>query len=114
MKKLEAYVRKDKFSEIDEELKKAKVGGLTFIKAEGRGRSEGEKRIPGRGNKPYKSEYIDRMKLEMIVKDMDVQKVVDAIIKTASTHSTGDGKVFLLPVEQIFDIASGESGDKAI
>lgn len=114
MKKLEAYIRKDKFSEIDEELKKAKVGGLTFIKAEGRGRSEGEKRIPGRGTKPYTSEFIERMKLEMIVKDMDVQKVVDAIIKTASTHSTGDGKVFLLPVEQIFDIGSGDTGEKAL
>jgi nitrogen regulatory protein PII len=114
LKKLEAYVRKEKFSEIDEELKRAKVGGLTFIIAEGRGRSEGEKLSPGRGTKPYTPEYIDRLKLEVIVKDMDVKKVVDAIIKTASTHSTGDGKVFLSPVEQIFDIGSGETGDKAI
>ena len=95
MKKLETYVREERFAEIHEELRMASVGGLTFVKS-------------------YEPEYLDRLKLEMIVRDMDVEKVVGAIARMSPTFSSWDSKVFLSPVEQVFDIASGQTGDRAI
>lgn len=114
MKKIEAIVRKEKFPSIDEALKKIGVGGLTYHSAEGRGRSRGAEMLSDRGTATYRPEYVERIKLEIIVRDSDAQKVVDAIIKNASTNSLGDGKVFVSSVEQVYDVASRESGEKVI
>lgn len=114
MKKIEAIVRKEKFPGIDEALKKIGVGGLTYLNAEGRGRSRGEAMLSDRGTKTYRPEYVEKIKLEIIVKDSDAQRVIDAIVKNATTNSLGDGKVFLSSVEQVYDIASRDSGENVI
>ena len=114
MKKIEAVIRKDKFSDVDRALKAIGVGGLTYVTAEGRGRSKGEEMLADRGTKTYRPEYVERIKLEVIVKDSDTQRVIDAIMRTASTHSIGDGKIFLTSVEQAYDISSSASGDNAL
>jgi len=114
MKKIEAVIRKEKFPEVDQALKATGVGGLTYITAEGRGRSRGEEMLADRGTRTYRPEYVERIKLEVIVKDSDMQRVIDAIMRTASTHSIGDGKIFLTSIEQVYDISSSTSGESAL
>ena len=70
--------------------------------------------LSDRGTRTYRPEYVDRTKLEIIVKDADAQKVVDVILKHGRTGSIGDGKIFICSVDAAYDIASGETGDKSI
>ena len=114
MKKIEAVVRKERFPEIDEALKTIGISGLTFLDAEGRGRAKGREMLSDRGTRTYRPEYVERTKLEIIVKDADAQKVVDVILKHGRTGSIGDGKIFICSVDEAYDIASGETGDKSI
>ena len=62
----------------------------------------------------YRSDYLERVKIEIFVRDGEVQKVVESIISNATTESVGDGKVLILPVESIIDIGSNETGENAI
>ena len=114
MKKIEAIVRREAFPDIDNALKLAGIGGLTFFDAEGRGRAKGREMVSGRGARSYRTEYIGRTKLEIIVKDADAKKVVDIIITHAKTGSVGDGKIFVSTVEQGYDITSGQAGEASI
>jgi nitrogen regulatory protein P-II 1 len=114
LKKIEAIVRKEKFPDIDAALKEAGVGGVTFFDVEGRGRAMGMEMVSGRGAATYRSEYIERVKLEVLVKDTDVQKVVATITKVAKTGQVGDGKILVLAIENAWDITSGSSGSAAI
>jgi len=114
VKKIEAYVRKERFQEVDSNLKKAKVGGLTYIRGDGLGGTLGAELTPIRGDNRYEPEHSDRVKLAILVRDTEAQGAVEAIIRAASTGSAGDGKVFLTSVEQIYDIASRDSGEMAL
>lgn len=114
MKKIEAIVRKEMFPQIDDALKKIGLGGLSFFDVEGRGRAKGEEMVEGRGARTYRPEYIERVKIEIIVKDADADKVVETIREKAKTGAVGDGKIFVTTVEDVFDITSSESGEKAV
>jgi nitrogen regulatory protein P-II 1 len=114
LKKIEAIVRREVFPDIDNALRQAGIGGLTFFDAEGRGRSKGREMVSGRGARVYQSEYVERTKLEIIVKDSDAKKVVDFILAHARTGNAGDGKVFVTNVEEGYDITSGEAGEESI
>ena len=114
MKKIEAIVRREAFPDIDNALKIAGIGGLTFFDAEGRGRAKGREMVSGRGARSYQTEYIERTKLEIIVKDSDAKKVVDIILAHAKTGAVGDGKIFVSNVEQGYDITSGQAGEESI
>jgi nitrogen regulatory protein P-II 1 len=114
LKKIEAIVRKEKFPDIDQALKEIGIPGLTFFDVEGRGRAKGMEMVSGRGAATYHPEYVERAKLEILVKDTDVQKVVAAIVKAAKTGEVGDGKILVSPVEEAWDITTGGSGSSAI
>lgn len=114
MKKIEAIVRRENFPDIDNALKQAGIGGLTFFDAEGRGRSKGREMVSGRGARTYQTEYVERTKLEIIVKDSDAKKVVDIILSHAKTGSVGDGKIFVSNVEESYDITSGTAGEASV
>ena len=114
MKKIEAIVRREVFPDIDNALKLAGIGGLTFFDAEGRGRAKGREMVSGRGAATYQTEYIERTKLEIIVNDSDAKKVIDMIIVHAKTGSVGDGKIFVSKVEEGYDISSGQAGEGSI
>lgn len=114
MKKIEAIVRRESFPDIDAALKQAGISGLTFFDAEGRGRSKGREMISGRGARTYQSEYVERTKLEIIVKDPQAKKVVEIILAHAKTATTGDGKIFVSNVEEGYDITSGLTGEESI
>lgn len=108
-------MRREKFAEVEESLKKIGVTGLTYLLAEGRGKAKGEVMVSGRGTRTYRAEYVERIKLEVIVRNSDVQKVVDAIMEGAATGSVaGDGKVVVSSVEQVVDISSGRNGEEAL
>jgi len=111
---VEAIVRKERFPEVDSALKEVGIGGLTFFDVEGRGRAKGTEMVSGRGAATYHPEYIERVKLEVLVKDVDVTKVVAAIMKAAKTGEMGDGKILVFPVEEARDITTGNSGFAAV
>ena len=114
LKKVEAIVRKEKFPDIDNALREAGIGGLTFFDVEGRGRAKGVEMVSGRGAATYTREYAERTKLEIIVKDNRVTEVVNAILKAAKTGQLGDGKILVLPVEDAWDITTGSSDSSAV
>ena len=114
MKKIEAIIRKEKFAEVDAALKVLGVGGLTLEEATGRGRARETTTVHARGDWTLEEEYIPRIKLEIVVNDADVQKVVDVIVKNAGTGSIGDGKIVVSTLEQVVDIGTSATGGKAI
>lgn len=114
IKMVEAIIRKERFPDIDNALKEIGIGGLTFFDVEGRGRAKGMEMISGRGASTYTPEYVERAKVEILVKDSDVKKVVAAIAKVAKTGEVGDGKIMVFAVEDVWDIAAGTSGLAAV
>ena len=114
LKKIEAIVRRESFPDIDNALKQTGISGLTFFDAEGRGRAKGREMLSGRGARSYQAEYVERTKLEIIVKDSDAKKVVDIILANAKTGAVGDGKIFVSNVEESYDITSGQAGEESI
>lgn len=114
LKKVEAIIRKEKLSEVDIALRAVGVSGLTFFDVEGRGRAKGMEMVSGRGAATYHPEYMERVKLEVLARESEVQNVVGAIIKSAKTGEVGDGKILLLSLDDVWDITSGSSGDDAV
>ena len=114
MKKIEAIVRRETFPDIDSALKQAGISGLTFFDAEGRGKTKGREMISGRGARTYQTDYVDRTKLEIIVKDPDTKQVIEIILAHANTGESGDGKIFVSNVEEGYDITSGLTGEASI
>lgn len=114
MKKIEAVIRREKFPEVDASLKKLGVGGLTVEEVSGRGRARHTATIHERGTWHYEEEYIRHLKLEILVQDNNAQGVVDAIVASASTGSVGDGKIFVSTVDEVLDIGSKATDEKAV
>ncbi|MDG6928429.1 MAG: P-II family nitrogen regulator [Nitrososphaerota archaeon] len=114
MKKIEAVIRKERFPAVDVSLKRIGIGGLTVYDVRGRGRSKGSTMVVARGTGMYQEEYLERIKLEIIVKDRDVEKVVESIISNATTDSVGDGKIFVSPIDRVIDIGSNAEDETAI
>lgn len=114
MKKIEAIVRREAFPDIDGALKQAGISGLTFFDAEGRGKTKGREMVSGRGARTYQTDYVERTKLEIIVKESDAKKVIEIILAHAKTRESGDGKIFVSNVEEGYDITSGLTGEASI
>ena len=112
MKKIEAIIRPEFLNKIKEELEKISHYGLTITDVEGCGRQGGIVQH-WRGEK-YKVEFLEKIKIEIVAKDKDIDKIVDIILKTSRTGEVGDGKIFILPVEDAIRIRTGERGDEAI
>ncbi len=112
MKKIEAIVKPFKVEDVKEALTQAGVEGMTITEVKGLGRQKGHTEIY-RGSE-YTVDFLPKMKFEVIVDDSRVDEVVQAIIKSAKTGKIGDGKVFVLPMEDAIRIRTGERGAEAV
>ena len=111
MKKIEAIVRKSKFEEVKEALYQAGIEFFSFWDVRGVGQAR-EGRVY-RGI-IYDTGTIERTKLEIIVRDKNVDKTVQAILGSAKTGEIGDGKIFIIPIEESYRIRTGERGDESL
>ena len=112
MKKVEAIIKPFKLDEVKEGLSSVGVQGLTVSEVKGFGRQKGHTELY-RGAE-YVVDFLPKVKLEVIVTDEKVTEVVDLIEKAAKTGRIGDGKIFVLPVDEVIRIRTGERGADAI
>jgi len=112
MKKIEAIIKPFKLDEVRESLSEAGVTGMSVTEIKGFGRQKGHTELY-RGAE-YVVDFLPKIKIEMVVDDGQVEAVIDSITKSAHTGKIGDGKVFVLPVEQAIRIRTGENGASAI
>ena len=112
MKKIEAIIKPFKLDEVKHALTKIGVQGMTATEVKGFGRQKGHTEIY-RGAE-YKIDFLAKVKIELIVADELVNQVIDTIERTAKTGKIGDGKIFIMPVEEVIRIRTGERGKDAI
>jgi nitrogen regulatory protein P-II 1 len=112
MKKIEAIVKPFKLDEIKSALAEIGIEGMTVTEVKGFGRQKGHTEIY-RGSE-YTVDFLPKLKIEIVVDDGDAQNIVDAIVKAAKTGKIGDGKVFVLPVEEAIRIRTEEKGANAV
>ena len=112
MKKIEAIIKPFKLDDVKEALNAIGIKGMTISEVKGYGRQKGHKEIY-RGAE-YIVDFIPKAKLEIIVDSSEVDKVIDTIIQAAKTGKIGDGKIFVLPVEEVIRVRTGEKGEEAI
>jgi|SRR5580765_2011520 nitrogen regulatory protein P-II 1 len=112
MKKIEAIIKPFKLDEVKESLSAIGVQGLTVSEIKGFGRQKGHTELY-RGAE-YVVDFLPKVKLEIIAPDEKVSDIVAAIEKSAKTGRIGDGKIFVLPVDEVVRIRTGERGPDAI
>ena len=112
MKKVEAIIKPFKLDEVKNALAELGVTGLTVTEVKGFGRQKGHTEIY-RGSE-YTVDFLPKVKIEIAVADEAKDKTVEAIVKSAKTGKIGDGKVFVLPVEDIVRIRTEERGESAV
>ena len=112
MKKIEAIIKPFKLDEVKEALQQAGVQGMTVTEVKGFGRQKGHTELY-RGAE-YVVDFLPKIKIDLIVGEAEVQKVVEAIQNAAKTGRIGDGKIFVTPVEEVIRIRTGETGSNAI
>jgi nitrogen regulatory protein P-II 1 len=112
MKKIEAIIKPFKLDDVKEALTEIGVIGMTVMEVRGFGRQKGHTELY-RGSE-YTIDFLPKVKVELVVADAIVPKVVETIIAAAKTGSIGDGKVFVLAVEEAVRIRTGERGEDAI
>jgi nitrogen regulatory protein P-II 1 len=112
MKKVEAIIKPFKLDDVKEALKDIGVQGLTVTEVKGFGRQKGHTELY-RGAE-YVIDFLPKIKLEIIVVDDIVPKVIEVIMDSARTGKIGDGKIFILPMEEVIRIRTGERGIDAI
>jgi nitrogen regulatory protein P-II 1 len=112
LKKIEAIVRPFKLDDVKIALVNAGIVGMTVSEVRGFGRQKGQtERYRG---SEYTVEFLQKLKIEVVVDDKDVDMVVECIITAARTGEIGDGKIFISPVEQIIRIRTGEKNLEAV
>ena len=112
MKKIEAIIREEKLEPVRKALEDSGYFGMTISEVSGRGRQKG---IPLQWRVgEYRVDFLPKIKIELVVLDDDVPQTVHAINTSARTGEMGDGKIFILPVENAIRVRTGEAGDKAI
>lgn len=112
MKKIEAIVRPFKLDDVKEAMIEEGINGMTITEVRGYGRQKGHTEIY-RGSE-YRIEFVPKIKIEIVVPESQVDLVVNIIIKAAKTGQIGDGKIFVLPVEDAIRIRTEESGKNAL
>ncbi len=112
MKKIEAIIKPFKLDDVKEALNGIGIKGMTVSDVKGYGRQKGHKEIY-RGAE-YEVDFIPKTKIEIIVDATQVDQVVDTIRDAANTNKIGDGKIFVLPVEEVIRVRTGEKGREAI
>ena len=112
MKKIEAIIKPFKLDEVKEALNAKGIKGMTVCEVKGYGRQKGHREIY-RGAE-YFVDFIPKVKLEIIVDDDGVEALIETIRQAANTGKIGDGKIFVLPVEGVVRVRTGEKGSEAI
>jgi nitrogen regulatory protein P-II 1 len=112
MKMVEAIVKPFKLDEVKEALTKAGVQGMTVEEVKGFGRQKGHTELY-RGAE-YSVDFLPKVKIEILVPDDKAARVVEVITESARTGKIGDGKIFVVPVEEVIRIRTGEKGEDAI
>jgi nitrogen regulatory protein P-II 1 len=112
MKKIEAIIKPFKLDDVKEALTELGVIGMTVTEVRGFGRQKGHTELY-RGSE-YTIDFLPKVKIELVVPDQIVEKVVAAIVAAARTGSIGDGKVFVMPMGEAIRIRTGEKGESAI
>ena len=112
MKKIEAIIKPFKLDDVKEALNEVGIQGMTVSEVKGYGRQKGHKEIY-RGAE-YVVDFIPKIKIEIVVDDDRADQVVASIREAANTGKIGDGKIFVLPVEQALRVRTGETGSDAI
>ena len=100
MRKIEAIVRKEKFQDVYDVLEKSGIGGMTMSEAKGFGH--------------HRNGLKEKIKIEIYADEFQVDKIIDMIRRAARTGSTGDGKIAIFPIQNIYRIRTGEDGANAI
>lgn len=112
MKKIEAIIRPTKVDNVLDALGKVGHPGMTITEIEGHGTQQGvEQQFHG---KTYKVELITKTKIEVVVKDQDMDKIIKAIRDAAYTGKVGDGKIFVYPIDTAIRIRTDEKGEDAV
>ncbi len=112
MKKVEAVIKPFKLDEVKEALHEVGVSGITVTEAKGFGRQKGHTELY-RGAE-YVVDFLPKVKLEVVVADSLAERVVEAISAAAQTGRIGDGKIFVIPIEKVIRIRTGERGGDAV
>ncbi len=113
MKKIEAIIRPEKLSDVKQALDDLGLHGMNFIQVTGRGAQRGVVH-QGRGGETVTVDMLPKVKVEVVVADMSVERAIEAIIHAARTGNIGDGKIFVIPVEEAVRVRTGERGDVAV
>lgn len=112
MKKLESIIRPHLLEDVKNALQALGVEGMTVTEVKGFGRQKGHSEIY-RGRE-YKVDFVPKIKVEIVMDDEQVDQAIEAIIRTARTGKFGDGKIFVMPVDEAVRIRTGEVGLAAI
>ncbi len=112
MKKIEAIIRPEKLNPVKSSLEDLGFPGMTVSDVKGRGRQKGITQ-QWRG-KEYRVDLLPKIKLEIVVDDADMDKVIDTILEAAPMQKVGDGKIFVCNVEDIIRVRTGERGKDAV
>lgn len=112
MKKIEAIIRSERVDEVRRALEKVGFPGLNITEVEGHGKQKGV--VQQWRGEQYRVELLPKAKVEVVVSDRDVNKIVRAIQETAKTGSVGDGKIFVSSVDEVIRIRTGETGESAL
>jgi nitrogen regulatory protein P-II 1 len=112
MKKVEAIIKPFKLEDVKEALFEAGISGITVSEVKGHGRQQGHTELY-RGAE-YVVDFLPKIKIEVIVKDDELDKVLEVIQESARTGKIGDGKIFVIPVEKAIRIRTGEEDEEAI
>jgi nitrogen regulatory protein P-II 1 len=112
VKKVEAIIKPFKLDEVKQALTEVGATGLTVTEVKGFGRQKGHTELY-RGAE-YQVEFLPKVKVEVAVSDALVPRVVEAIARAAKTDRIGDGKIFVIPIDEALRIRTGEKGDEAL
>jgi len=112
VKKIEAIIREEKLNAVKRALEEKSYFGMTVSEVSGRGKQKG---IPLQWRVgEYRVDLLPKLKIELVVLDEDVPLVIEAIVGTARTGETGDGKIFVLPVEGVVRVRTGDRDENAV
>ena len=112
LKKVEAYIRLEKLTEVRAALVEVGVPAIDTVEVQGHGRQTGIK-LAGR-HSSYTVDTLPRLRLTLVVNEDDVPQIVEKIIETAATGTQGDGAIYICPVENLVRISTGEEGDDVL
>jgi len=112
MKKIEAIIREERLDAVKKALEEKSYFGMTVSEVSGRGKQKGISLQWRVGE--YRVDLLPKLKIELVVVDDDVAAVIDAIVMNARTGETGDGKIFVMPVETVVRVRTGDRNESAV